>query len=150
MGSLASRKAIAKMTPIPQGFCDSGSSAFFSGHPHAPPPWRPPPESSEPPKKHRSPASKGKQRCLRACTGLDLFAELGLVVMMIVVIQHCESLDYLGPDGSWVKDPEDAVAFPSSVAALLYMNEKHLASVQIVLTFSRREFDVEVGKSEGC
>jgi hypothetical protein len=82
--------------------------------------------------------------------GLDLVAESGLFVLMIVVIQHCESLDYLGPDGSWVKEPEDAVAFPSSVAALLYINEKHLDPVQIVLTFSSRRFDVEVGKSEGC
>jgi hypothetical protein len=69
---------------------------------------------------------------------------------MRVLIQNCDSFEYVAADEKWVREHERAFVFPSSVVALEYMHDKHLDSAQIVMKFEDPYFDCPVTKSEGC
>ncbi|MDB6123606.1 MAG: hypothetical protein JWQ71_2599 [Pedosphaera sp.] len=67
-----------------------------------------------------------------------------------VIIQNCDSLEYVAADESWCTNPDEALAFDSGVFALEYMRGKTLGAIQIVLKFEQERFDLKVSKSEGC
>jgi hypothetical protein len=69
---------------------------------------------------------------------------------MRVLIQNCNSHDYVAANETWVPEHEDALAFPSTVAALEYMHDKSLDPVQIVMKFENAYLDCPVSKSAGC
>jgi hypothetical protein len=69
---------------------------------------------------------------------------------MRALLQNCDTLEYLTPDGTWTPNDKCARVFPSSLDALYYMGEKKLDNVQIVTKFANDRYDFVTSKSEGC
>jgi hypothetical protein len=67
-----------------------------------------------------------------------------------VLIQNCDTYEYLAGDGGWVREPERAFAFPSGVDVLQYIRQHGLENVQIVLSFAETRHDFQAAKSKGC
>ncbi|MDB6022466.1 MAG: hypothetical protein JWQ04_2323 [Pedosphaera sp.] len=69
---------------------------------------------------------------------------------MIVLIQNCHSLEFFAEPGRWVREPDHALAFPSSAAAMARMAELDLHPAQIVLKFDDRRYDIPLAKTADC
>lgn len=69
---------------------------------------------------------------------------------MKVVIQNCHSEEYFAGGNQWVREPERAVAFSSSVEAMEYMYEGDLHPAKVVLKFADKRYDVDVAKTADC
>ncbi len=69
---------------------------------------------------------------------------------MKVLIQNCRSNQYFAGGNNWVGDPDRAVAFPSSAAAMEYMHECNLHPAKVVLKFPQDRYDMAVSKTPDC
>jgi hypothetical protein len=59
-----------------------------------------------------------------------------------ILLQRTESKKFLAPDGKWVEDHQDALAFNHILKACEYAREHKLRGVQVLLKFRTNDMDV--------
>ena len=69
---------------------------------------------------------------------------------MKVLIQHCNSNEYLAGNNVWVREVERAMVFSSSVEAMEYLHECDVHPAKVVLKFSDARYDVALAKTADC
>ncbi len=63
---------------------------------------------------------------------------------MKIVLQHRLSGLYVGDDGSWPHNSEEALLFDDTTAAIKYCRLHELREIQIVMKFGGEEYDVRL------
>lgn len=69
---------------------------------------------------------------------------------MKILIQDCKSLEYLNRNGSRTTSYASADDFGSTLAALQFCQTLQATNLQILMKFSRDEFDVRLPVSGAC
>jgi hypothetical protein len=69
---------------------------------------------------------------------------------MKIVAQNCLTKEYLTEQGTWDPAPAKAKQFDSSMKAYEYCRLHKIPDAQVVLKFSRAQFDVKLPVSDNC
>jgi hypothetical protein len=69
---------------------------------------------------------------------------------MKVLVQNCQTREWLREPEEWTANIKLAKTFPTSVEALRYCQEHRISKTQIVLRFGDERFDVKIPVSDEC
>ena len=67
-----------------------------------------------------------------------------------ILIQNCQTREYLCQDGTWTKDLSRALHFASSLQATNHCEKIGINHAQVLLKFGRKELDVTLPVSQNC